>query len=119
MFSKKSPYAKVLMNSYGNYSFFFEIDENIFEIKIKVEKYHFNIISLNNFIIIEDDKVFVINNGQILNFDFSISGMFHLQKVSIYLNVLNFTNQEEESRGNFIGVDINNNIVSGKLIILK
>ena len=117
MFSKKSPYAKVLMNSYGNYSFFFEIDKNIFEIKIKVEKYHFNIISLNNFIIIEDDKVFVINNGQILNFDFSISGMFHLQKVSIYLNVLNFTNQEEESRGNFIGVDINNNIVSGKLLI--
>ena len=43
--------------------------------------------------------------------------MFHLQKVSIYLNVLNFTNQEEESRGNFIGVDINNNIVSGKLLI--
>ena len=117
MFSKKSPYAKVLMNSYGNYSFFFELEDNLFELKIKIDKYHFNIISLNNFIIIEEDKVSVINKGQILNFDFSISGMFHLQKVSIYINVFDFTNHEIESRGDFIGVDINNNIVSGKLLV--
>ena len=117
MFSKKSPYANVLMNSFGNYSFSFELDENIFELKVKIEKYHFNIVSLNNYMVIEDDKISLINKGQILNFDFSISGMFHLQKVSIYLNVFDFTIHDRESRCDFIGVDINNNIVSGKLLI--
>jgi len=116
-FSKKSPYAKVLMNSFGNYSFSFKLDENIFELKVKIEKYHYNIVSLNNYIVIEDDKISLVNKGQILNLDFSISGMFHLQKVSIYLNVFDFTNHDIESRCDFIGVDINNNIVSGKLLI--
>tara|TARA_B110001450_G_scaffold126635_1_gene119225 strand:+ start:239 stop:1471 length:1233 start_codon:yes stop_codon:yes gene_type:complete len=117
MFSKKSPYANVLMNSFGNYSFSFELDENIFELKVRIEKYHFNIVSLNNYIVIEDDKISLVNKGQILNFDFSISGMFHLQKVSIYLNVFDFINHDRESRCDFIGVDINNNIVYGKLLI--
>ena len=115
--SKKSPYAKVLMNTFGKYSFCFELTENRHELEVKIENYHYNIVSLNNDIIIEDDKVSVINKGQVLNFDFSISGMFHLQKVSIYLNVFDFSNPGKESRGNFIGVDINNNIVSGTLLI--
>ena len=99
------------------YSFCFELTENSHELVVKIENYHYNIVSLNNDIIIEDDKVSVINKGQVLNFDFSISGMFHLQKVSVYLNVFDFTNPGKESQGNFIGVDINNNIVSGTLLI--
>lgn len=117
MLSKKSPYAKVLMNTFGQYSFCFELTENSHELEVKIENYHYNVVSLNNDIIIEDDKVSVINKGQVLNFDFSISGMFHLQKVSIYLNVFDFTHPGKESQGNFIGVDINNNIVSGTLLI--
>ncbi|MDG2151992.1 MAG: hypothetical protein P8K12_07090 [Polaribacter sp.] len=117
MFSKKSPYSEILLKSYGNYFLSFEIGENVFELKVKIEKYHFNIVSLNNYIMVEDDKISLINKGQILNFDFSISGMFHLQKVSIYLNIFDFTNHKRESRSDFIGVDINNNIVSGKLLI--
>jgi len=117
MFSKKSPYSEILLKSYGNYFLSFEIGENVFELKVKIEKYHFNIVSLNNYIMVEDDKISLINKGQILNFDFSISGIFHLQKVSIYLNIFDFTNHKRESRSDFIGVDINNNIVSGKLLI--
>ena len=119
LFSKKSPYAQVLMKSFGNYIFEFRVDENKHELKLEVEEFHFNVVSKNDSIIIEDDRISVLNKGQILNFDFSISGIFHLQKVSIYINALDFTNVNEVSTGNFNGVDINNNIVSGDVIIEK
>jgi hypothetical protein len=43
--------------------------------------------------------------------------MFHLQKVSVYIKALDFTENKKEAKGNFNGVDINNNIVSGNVII--
>ena len=117
MFSKKSPYAQVLMKSYGDYIFKFIIDNDKHELKLKIEEFHFNIVSQNDSIMIEDDKIAVLNKGQILNFDFSISGIFHLQKVSIYIKASDFTKVNKASNGSFNGVDINNNIVSGKVLI--
>lgn len=117
MFSKKSPFAQVLMKAYGDYNFEFGIEKNKYKLKLRLEKYHYNIISLNDSIIIEDDRVSVLNKGQILNFDFSVSGIFYLQKVSIYVNALNFTENKKEVIGNFNGIDINNKIVSGNVLI--
>ena len=119
LFSKKSPYAQVLMKSYGDYIFEFRIDENKHQLKLKIEEFHFNIVSQNDSIIIEDDRISVLNKGQILNFDFSISGIFHLQKVSIYINASDFTKVNKSANGNFNGVDINNNIVSGSVLIAE
>ena len=85
------------MKSFGNYIFEFRVDENKHELKLEVEEFHFNVVSKNDSIIIEDDRISVLNKGQILNFDFSISGIFHLQKVSIYINALDFTNVNEVS----------------------
>jgi len=117
LFSKKSPYAQVLMKSFGDYVFEFSIDENKHQLKLKIEEFHFNIVSQNDSIIIEDDRISVLNKGQILNFDFSISGIFHLQKVSIYINASDFTKVNKSVNGNFNGVDINNNLVLGSVLI--
>ena len=117
LFSKKSPYAQVLMKSYGDYIFEFIINNDKHELKLKIEEFHFNIVSQNDSIMIEDDRISVLNKGQILNFDFSISGIFHLQKVSIYIKASDFTKVNKASNGSFNGVDINNNIVSGKVLI--
>lgn len=117
MFSKKSPYAQVLPNSAGSYVFNFEIENKSYQLKLKIELYHYSIISLNDSIIIEDDKISVLNKGQILNFDFSVSGMFQLQKVTMYVSALSFSGKKKEAKGNFNGVDINNNIVSGDVFI--
>ncbi|WP_420600913.1 hypothetical protein [Flagellimonas sp.] len=112
-FSKKSPYAQILTKSAGDYVFEFITGGSNHELKLRIEKYHYNIVSLNDSIIIEDDKVLVLNKGQILNLDFSISGMFYLQKTSIYINAMDFIDKNKEVEGNFNGVDVNNNIVSG------
>jgi len=118
-FSKKSPYAQILTKSAGDFNFEFNIDGKQHGLKLRIEKYHYNILSLNDSIIIEDDKVAVLNKGQILNLDFSVSGMFHLQKTSIYINAMDFIDKTKGVQGNFNGVDINNNIVSGMVKISK
>jgi len=117
LFSKKSPYAQVLATSSGNYIFDFIIHKKNYQLKLKLEKYHYNIVSLTEAIIIEDDFIKVINKGQIINLDFFISGMFQLQKVSIYIKAIEITNNKKGTQGSFNGIDINNNIVSGKVTI--
>ena len=119
MFSKKSPYAQVLIKSAGDYAFEFIIEGKSYGLKLRIEKYHYNIVCLNDTIIIEDDKVLALNKGQILNFDFAVSGMFHLQKASIYIPAIDFIEKNKGAEGNFNGVDLNNNIVSGIVNISK
>ncbi|WP_396591617.1 hypothetical protein [Allomuricauda sp. R78024] len=118
-FSKKSPYAQVLTKSAGDYVFDFKIEGKSYSINLKIEKHHYNIVSLNDSVIIEDDRVLALNKGQILNLDFSVSGMFHLQKTSVYINAIDFINKNRGVEGQFNGVDINNNIVSGIVYISK
>ncbi|SNY95317.1 hypothetical protein [Flagellimonas pacifica] len=112
-FSKKSPYAQILSKTAGDYAFEFNIEGRNHCLKLRIETYHHNIVSLNDSIIVEDDKVVVLNKGQILNLDFAISGVFHLQKTSIYINAMDFIGKNKEVEGNFNGIDINNKIVSG------
>ncbi len=115
MFSQKSPYAQILMKSAGNYLFEFTTQGKHCELKLKIEKYHYNITSMDDSVIIEDDKVVVLNKGQILNLNFSVSGIFYLHNISLYTNAMEFTEKSKKTEGYFTGVDINNNIVSGRV----
>ncbi|MCK5401224.1 MAG: hypothetical protein KAJ28_06285 [Flavobacteriaceae bacterium] len=117
MFSKKSPYAQAFINTSGKYLITFTIEKEKYSIKCEIQQYHFNIVSLDDSIIIEDDRINIINKGQILNLDFSITGLFYLQKVSIYIKMFDFQQNESKALGSFNGVDINNNIVSGIVMI--
>lgn len=117
MFSKKSPYSQVLSNTVGKFLFQFNIGKEIYPLKLIIQKNHYNIISIKDSIIIEDDEIKILNKGQVLNLDFSISGIFHLQKVSIYIKSLDFIENEKEAQGSFNGIDVNNNIVSGNVLI--
>jgi len=117
LFSKKSPYAQVLSKTTGKYTFEFLLGKDSYALRFEIQKYHYNIISLTNSIIIEDDRISVINKGQVLILDFSITGIFHLQKVSVYVKTLDFFESPKTAKGNYNGVDINNNIVSGEVRI--
>jgi hypothetical protein len=117
LFSEKSPFSQILLKTTGKYRFIFKFETVDYKLKLKIEKFHYNIISLNEAIIVENDEIAVLSKGQVLNFDFSISGMFHLQKISIYINALDFIDNTKEAIGNFNGIDINNNIISGNVII--
>ena len=113
LFSKKSPYAEILMQSAGDYRFRFEGEGIDCELQLRIEKYHYNIVSLHHAVIIKDDKVSIINKGQILKMDLSIYGVFHLQKVTLYLPAVDFIAHDKAAQGSFNGVDMNNNIVRG------
>jgi len=117
LFSKNSPYAQALQNLAGIYTFKFCLEKETFELILKIQKYHNNIKSLNDSIIIENDQISVLNKGQIINLNFSISGLFFIQTVTIYLKVLEVFIDKKEIKGNFNGVDINNNLISGNVFI--
>jgi len=117
LFSKKSPYAQALCNTSGEYLLKFFIDKSAYNLRIMIQKYHYNIISLIDSIIIEDDQINVINKGQILDLDFSINGLFYIQKVSIYVKLYHLIQKDHDVQGSFNGVDINNNIVAGNVTI--
>lgn len=117
LFSKKSPYSQILLKTEGKYNFIFKFEKSKYELKLNIEKYHYNIVSLNEAIIIENDKISVLSKGQILNFEFSISGIFYLQKVSIYISAQEFLEKNEKAIGNFNGVNVNNKIVAGEVFI--
>ncbi|WP_242202135.1 hypothetical protein [Aestuariivivens insulae] len=115
LFSKKSPYAEVLTRITGSYEFTFQTNDEEYVLGSRIQPKHYGIVSLQESIILEDEKVSVLNKGQILNLDFTISGMFYLQKVSIYIATYYFIDSSLEPQGKFTGVDINNNIVTGTI----
>lgn len=117
LFSKQSPYSQILLKISGNYNLTFKLKKQSYSLKINIENYHYNIICLNEAIIIENDKITLLSKSQILNFDFYISGIFYLQKVSIYLNTQYFIKNKEKATGSFNGVDVNNKIISGDVLI--
>ena len=114
LFSSKSPYSEVLYNISGKYSVIFTYDKNVYKIKINIEKYHLNIKSINKSLILNDDRISLINNGQIIILEFSINGLFQIQKVSIYTKPYYLSEEnKKDTFGKFTAVDINNNIISG------
>lgn len=117
LFSKKSPYAQVLLILSGSYLFHFKIGKTENTLKLQIEKYHYNIISLEKSVIIEEDTISLVNKGQIVVLDFSISGLFHLQKASIYINTIYLDQITKEKKGHFVGVNLNNEIVSGDITL--
>ncbi len=118
LFSKKSPYAQVLFDTHGKYKFEFKDKEQSFPLKCEIQKYHLNIISNEDYIMIENDLISIVNKGQILNFDFVINGVFNFQKVSIYIKASKFYNKGA-IEGSYIGVDVNNKIINGLVMITK
>jgi len=115
--SAKSPYASIFGKIPNTYNSTFMVQGKKQSFKFTIQKNHYNIISQNDNIVIENDRLLLENKGQILELHFDIIGVFLLQKVSMYFRVYDFLESNKAAEGNYSGVDINNNIVSGKVII--
>lgn len=113
--SKTGPFAKLLSKFSGAFNLKFHTDKKINALKINILKNHYKITSPNDTIIIEKDSIQVICKGRILKLDFSINGVFFLQIVSIYINILDFSETNIKTHGTYNGIDVNNNIVSGRI----
>ncbi|MGM5470173.1 hypothetical protein ACS386_07840 [Flavobacteriaceae bacterium LMO-SS05] len=115
LFSSKSPFAKILKKISNKYLVKFHYEDKIHEIKLIIERHHLNIKCLNNNLIIENDKVNLLSNGQILNLEFSINGLFRLQNMSIYIKAFDLIKKDNIPIGQYTAVDINNTILSGSV----
>lgn len=62
---------------------------------------------------LENDQISIKCKGQILEIHFEASGIFLLQKISMFIKNYDLFSDKRESTGTFSGIDINNNPVSG------
>jgi len=117
--SNKSPYSDVFGRIPNKYRLIFNLDNGIsHQLLILIEKYHYNIRCLEKNIFIENDRLSLENKGQILEISFDVFGVFFLQKVSLYVKTFYLLQEiTEDSQGVFSGVDINNNLVNGSIVI--
>tara|TARA_R110000744_G_scaffold165290_1_gene282387 strand:- start:265 stop:1524 length:1260 start_codon:yes stop_codon:yes gene_type:complete len=117
--SNKSPYSDVFGRIPNKYTLIFNLDDGTStKLNIEIEKYHYNILCIENNIFIENDRLSLENKGQILEISFDVFGVFFLQKAAIFAKTFYlFQESTEESSGVFSGVDINNNLVNGSMVI--
>ncbi|WP_417371789.1 hypothetical protein [Gelidibacter japonicus] len=113
LFSTKSPYAHILDSISNKYLVKFYFEKKIYSIKVVIENSHLNIKSLEDSLFIENDRINLINNGQIIHLDFSINGLFYIQEVSIYVKSMGLIDIYSEHKGQYTATDVNNNIISG------
>ena len=114
LFSEKSPYAQILFDISGGYTIVFYDDKTTYKINVYIERNHLNVRSMNAAIVIHNDYIDLLNNGQIIGLSFSINGVFYIQKVAIYVKSYDLLeNKERTVSGKFVAVDIHNDILSG------
>ena len=114
LFSEKSPYAQVLRDISGPCLLTFYDNTNAHRIQVNIEQHHLNVRSMNDAIVINNDYVDLINNGQIIQISFSINGLFYIQKVSVYIKSYDLLEKSTaNTSGKYVAVDIHNEILSG------
>lgn len=117
--SRNSPYANIFGKIPGNYSATFSFEKRKIVLDFNIQKYHYNIVSNMGDIELENDRITIENKGQILEIHFDATGIFLLQKASIYIKNYELFSETQEGSGTFSGVDINNNPVLGTVILIK
>lgn len=119
LFSKKDPYAQLLFEAIGKYTLDFYIEDNVKSLNLEILPYTYKIISLDTSTFVSNSNITATNNWQVLFIDLLIEGFFPLKKVSIYVKLFNSSlmkNKTDNMDAKFNGVDINSNIVSGKVV---
>ena len=114
--STDSPYASIFGKVPNTYRAIFLIGNEKIELRFRIQEYHYVLISDMEDIEIENERISIESKGQILELHFKVIGIFLLQKVSIYLSVYELFAEKDKTLGQFSGIDINNNIVSGKCV---
>ncbi len=117
--SPESPYAYIFGKIPGNYSATFLLEKKKVTLDFNIQKYHYNITSNMDDIELENDRITIENKGQILEIHFDATGIFLLQKVSVYIKSYELFSEVKAGTGTFSGVDINNNPTLGTVLLTK
>ncbi len=115
--SSKSPYASIFGKIPSNYKAKFIMTDNEIDLRFSIKKYHYNIVSDMEDIVLENDRIQIVSKGQILELHFEITGIFLLQNISMYIKNYELFSKNRATTGHFSGIDINNNPVSGNVQI--
>ncbi len=116
--SDKSPYYLTYEKIAGKYTFSFQTKENdLNDISIRIDPNNYKVSSQIPGVLINKDDIELLNNGSILNLRFNLSGPASFLQLDIYVKAYYLNDKTKEVKGTFCGVDFENRLVSGDVII--
>ena len=116
--SENAPYAAIYQKIPGHYHMTFLFDNGIKEnLKLTISNRDYRIELINDEIFIEKDSILLTNKGSILHFNFVFSGLIILDRVDIYFKTYFLNAIDDTHEGVFSGVDNENRLVSGKVLL--
>ena len=116
--SSKSPYYLTYEKITGEYNFSFDTKDNdLFDISVRIDPDNFKISSLIPGVLINKDEIELIHNGSVLNLKLKLSGLASFLQLDIYVKTYYLSETSKVVKGIFSGVDFENRLVSGDVII--
>ncbi|SHI83809.1 hypothetical protein [Pseudozobellia thermophila] len=116
--SSNSPYASLYGKLPGTYDVTFDFADGFKEnLKFKIRPTNYEIVTLTENVYIEKDRIELLNKGSVINFRFNFSGIIALERVNIYFKSYYLKNENSTQEGVFSGIDNENRLVNGSLII--
>ncbi len=116
--SKKSPYYHTYEKVTGKYKFaFYENDDEIGTLDISIDPNSYKIKSSDPGILINKDEIDLLQNGSVLHFSFQMTGLSSFTQLQIFVKTYYLNDHAEKIKGVYSGIDLENRLRSGKVMI--
>ncbi|NNF35084.1 MAG: hypothetical protein HKN68_13300 [Saprospiraceae bacterium] len=117
--SQKSPYSITYEKLPGNYHFdLLQNDKSIGDFSFRIDKDTFRITPLISGVLINRDQFEVIQNGSVIHFSFMLTGIALFSRLEVFFKTYYLSKKENNIRGVYSGLDIENRLVSGDVNVV-
>jgi len=116
--SAKSPYSITYDKIPGDYKFTLaQGSHTTGDFSFSIDKDTFRLTSLTEGILINKDHFELIQNGTVIQFSFQLTGIALFTRLEAFIKTYYLNNSHQEIMGVFSGLDIENRLINGELII--
>lgn len=116
--SQNSPYYTTYEKISGRYKFsFFDRDDEVGELEIRIDPQTYKIKPSNSGILINKDDIQLLQNGSVLHMSFAMTGLSSFVQVQIYVKTYYLRSSVEKIKGVYCGIDLENRLRNGEVII--
>jgi len=117
--SHLSPHYITYEKIAGKYRFSFsDLKSELSDLHISIHPDTYKITSLVEGVMINSDHFELIQNGSVLHFSFKMTGLASFIQLDIYVKTYYLHKEMDEVKGVFSGVDLENRLVSGEVMIV-
>lgn len=116
--SHRSPYSITYEKIPGEYRMnLYHDTEFLGDFSFSIDQDSFRLMPLTSGVLINYDHFELIQNGSVLHFSFQVTGIALFSRLEIFLKTYFLKQSEKEIKGTFSGLDIENRLISGEILL--